>query len=287
MISKIVRLPVLFLFATVLVIPGSALRGQDAPKDRQNVGLPQISVIDKLLAAEISLGPSMKLRDEEAWASQYKALYGKYKEEANPGNMSKSRTVLAMALGIKASDGVIALKARDMEALNDCAEQIEKLAAKLEVPGKNLERASIVKHHAKQQHWVEAFMELGYLQYQIMRTLENNPEQRDDAMLVIIGGWLQGGRCVTGLLSEHYTPEASNILREPKLVALMIKELDKLKPEYKQDPVVAAVLKFLPDVQHKIDVGLHDPIPLEVLKSLNEGFERLVKLIMKPSAAAP
>ena len=54
---------------------------QDAPKERKNVGLIQISVIDKLLAAEIALGPVLKRKDEKAWTDEYKALYSKFSQD--------------------------------------------------------------------------------------------------------------------------------------------------------------------------------------------------------------
>ncbi|MEA3207383.1 MAG: hypothetical protein QOE70_440 [Chthoniobacter sp.] len=287
MTATLLRLTLRLVLCGLLVTGSGRLLAQDAPKERQNVGLLQISVIDKLLAAEIALGPSLKRNGEEAWAAEYKALYDKYKQDASPNNLANSRVVMSMALGIKASDGVLALKARDLEALNSCAEQIEKLAAKLDVPGHYLERASIAKRHASQQRWVESFMELGYLQHQIMRSLETNPAQKDDAMLVIMGGWLQGGRCVTKLIADHYTPAASNILREPKLVQLMEQEMNKINPTYKADPLVQEVLKFLPDAQQKVNVGIKDPISLESVKALHDGFERLVELIIKPPPPAP
>ena len=266
---------------------GGKSDNQGPPKQRQTLGLPQISVIDKLLAAEMALGPALKRKGEADWAAEYKALYNTNKVDATPGNLSPSRPVVSMALGVKASDGVLALKGRDIEALNNCAEQIEKLAAKLDVPGRHLERAAMVKHHAKQQHWIEAFMELGFLQRDVSRNLENNPEQKDDAMLIVVGGWLQGGRCVTHLILDHYTPESSNILREPKLVQVMVQEMNKIPDKYKTDPVVREVLKFLPEAQKLVDVGIRDAVPIESVKALHKGFESLVKMIVKPVQPNP
>ena len=124
-------------------------------------------------------------------------------------------------------------------------------------------------------------MQLGILQQHIMRSFETHPEQKDDAMLVIIGGWLQGGRCITSLIDQNYTPTSSNILREPKLVAVMVREFSNINATYKSDPVVSQVQQFLPIAQKKVDVGLRDPIPQPDVKALNEGFDKIVQAILK------
>jgi hypothetical protein len=250
---------------------------------RESTGLPQVSIIDKLLAAEAMLGGRLKRRGEEAWAAEYRTLYGRLKQSTEPllGTV-KSRPVLAMALGAKGSDGVLALKARDIEALNDCAGQIEKLAARLGVANNYLQRGNIVRHHAGQQRWMEAFLELGFLQQQIMTSFEANPAQKDDAVLVILGGWLQAGRCVTSLISDHYDARASNVLREPKLIELMIRECKRIKPEYQADPVYKQVSDFLPIARKLVDVKMTDAVPKENVTALQEGFDRLVQAVMKP-----
>ncbi len=266
---------------------GADTNSETAPTERKNLGISQISIIDKLMGAEFALGPGLKRTNEEQWAAEYRALYKEFAREANPGTLPPSRAVLALALGMKASDGVIALKGRDMEALNACAEQIEKLAVKLNVPGKNLQRASIIKHHALASRWVDAFMELGFLQREVSRTLEADPAQKDEALLIVVGSWLQGGRCVTSLIAKNYTDASSSILREPKLVQILIGEMNKIPQSYKDDPVVQEIIKFLPEVQKSVNVGLHDPIPLATVKQMHERFSQLTGLVLKPAAAKP
>ncbi len=264
------------------------LFAQDAPKEGRTQILPQISIIDKLLCAEQTLGPSLGRLTRDAWDIEYKSLYTKFKEDANPKSLEdRGRPIMALALGVKASDGVIALQARDKEALNDCADSIEKLARKLGVPATSLQRASLVKQHALQGHWIEAFMHLGYLQQAVMSDLEKNPERKDEAFLIIMGGWLQGGRSVTSLVLKVYSKPGSNILREPKLIDLMISEMAKVRKEYKENPVVKELIAFLPEVKRCVNVGLKDPIPEKDVQFMHDGFERIVKLIIRGEQAAP
>jgi hypothetical protein len=146
-----------------------------------------------------------------------------------------------------------------------------------------LEHANLVKLHASKKRWIEAFMELGWLQHQVSMYLEDHPEQKDEALLITLGGWLQGGSCVTSLMKDHYDPKTSNILREPRLVAVMVEFANQMRPEYKKDPTVAEVLAFLPKAQSKINVPLHAPIPREDVDYLNKEFTRLVDLISAPA----
>lgn len=244
------------------------------------------SVIDKLLSAEAILGPSMKLYSENDWGPVYDQLYAKFNVQADTDALSKrGQAVLAMSLGVKATDGVLALKARNTEELNTCAEEIEKLAQKLDVPPEQLKTAALIKHDALEKQWIEAFMQLGYLQQSVTEYLEDNPKQKDEGLLIILGGWLQGGRCVTSLILDHYTEHASNVLREPLLVKKMAQMANDMRPEYKDDPVVKEVMTFLPLVQAKLNVGLHDPIPQKDVQWMHGEFERLVLLITQSSSA--
>jgi len=263
------------------------------PAQRESVGIPQINVIDKFLATEYALASALNRFDQTEWAREYKDLYDRFKVDGSPGTIDGvGRVGKCMALGVRATDGVLALKARNVEDLNDCAEDIEKLAHSLGVDPVFLQKANIVKHHAGRQEWIEAFMHLGYLQQDVMRRLDMNAEERNDAVLVIMGGWLQGGRIMTHVILEYYdkaTPDTrvhiSNILREPQLVALMIRELDKLDDEVKQDPRFAPVLEFLPTVFEKINIGMHDAIAKEDVAALHAEFDRLVRLTVNPAGA--
>jgi hypothetical protein len=274
----------------VLAVPGFA-RSQSGEvqkppaSERQSVGLPEVNVIDKLLAIEIALAQTLGRSKEDDWAQDYRELYQKYKEDGNPGFIEpKGRAALALALGVKASDGVLALKGRDVEALNDCAEQIEKLALRLGVDQEYLGKAYNVKHHANQGQWLEAFMFLGYLQHEVIRKLDTEPENKEDAVLVVMGGWLQAGRCVTDIILKHYTPDLSNTIREPKILQLMIAEMNKLDDAVKQDPYVQKLMAFLPKALEIVNVGLREPVfPREKVQELHDQFDALVNDIMSPA----
>jgi hypothetical protein len=186
---------------------------------------------------------------------------------------------------------VVALKARDVEGLNQSAEQIEQLALKLGASKKELGMAETVKRYANSGRWLDSFMALGFLQRNVLSYLRENPDKKPQAVLIIVGGWLQGGRCVTHVVDENYTPDVSNILREPRLVSLIKENMDALPSNYLSDPLVSKIDGLLPEIKKRVNVGLHDPVKPEDVKWLNQTFEGLVLEIApqgaKGAAGAP
>lgn len=283
------------LLVLALSLNSNAAGDSDAPPKAQrqyDSELTQISVIDKLLAIEAALGAALKRPTEEQWTKDYEALYQKFMRNgqlsALPGE-GKNHAVNALALGVKASDAVLALKARNVEALNLSAEQIEQIALKLGASKKELGMADTVKRYANSSRWLDSFMALGFLQRNVLNYLRENPEKKPQAVLVIVGGWLQGGACVTDVIDARYNAEVSNILREPRLVDLIKKNMDELPPAYLTDPLVIKISSVLPEVRKRVAVGLHDPVKQEDVKWLHTTFEALVDQIAprgRPGKAA-
>jgi hypothetical protein len=147
---------------------------------------------------------------------------------------------------------------------------------KLGASKKELGMAETVKRYANNGRWLDSFMALGFLQRNVLSYLRDNPEKKPQAVLIIVGGWLQGGRCVTHVVDQNYTPDVSNILREPRLVALIKENMDALPPAYLSDPLVTKIDGLLPEIKKRVSVGLHDPVKPEDVKWLNQTFDSLV-----------
>jgi hypothetical protein len=129
-------------------------------------------------------------------------------------------------------------------------------------------------------------MALGFLQRKILNYLKEHEERKPQAVLIVVGGWLQGGRCVTHVISQNYTPDASNILREPRLVELIKKNMEELPPIYLNDPLVTKITNLLPEIKKRVNVGLHDPVKPEDVKWLHETFGKLVLEVAPDGGAA-
>jgi hypothetical protein len=231
------------------------------------LGLP--SPYDKFLGLDQVL--NLKFED-------WKAVYNDISHHIDVSKL-KEETDVALALGVKIADGVMSIKARDVNGLNDCSKQIEDLAKKLGVKDEEMGRAKMVRAHANKGEWLHVFMELGFLQTDIMKSLrmQNNSKRRP---LIITAGWIQGLHYTSHVILKHYSAETSNFLREPVLVKAMQGELAGLPDAVKSSPKVTAVIGLMPDVYTAVNIALNGSIPKEGVQKLQDTAAAIVEKIV-------
>ncbi|MEI6033948.1 MAG: hypothetical protein WCS65_06685 [Verrucomicrobiae bacterium] len=219
--------------------------------------LPLPSPYDKLLAIETAArGRPIK------WGKVYDVVAIDVDANSCP-----DKPAAALALGVKIADGLVAVKSQDIEKLNSCATQIENLAKKLGAGQEELKRARLVRENANKGKWLDVFLELGFLQADIMKIL-NRPENLDMRKLIIATGWMQGARHVTYYLKENYNPEISNVLREPMLVGELSKEISGLPQEVRDNPRVKALPEALKNVLPLVSIGKDESVSKENVAKL-------------------
>jgi hypothetical protein len=165
------------------------------PSQAQSSRLPLPSPYDKMLAIDVA-AKGKKIH----WEKVYDAVAIDVDANSCP-----DKTSAALALGVKIADGLVAVKSQDIEKLNSCATQIESIARKLGAGEEELRRARLVRENANKGKWLDVFLELGFLQADIMKIL-NRKENANDRKLIIASGWMQGARHITYYLIENYDP---------------------------------------------------------------------------------
>lgn len=263
------------IFLSALVAGAMPLAAQEKPAfdpkkaDIAPLGLP--SPYDKFLGLDQVL---------HLTNGDWKAVYGEVMQDINVPKL-KDESDVSLALGVKIADGVMAIKARDVQSLNDCSNQIEALAKKLGVKDEEMTRAKTVRAHANKEEWLQVFLELGFLQSDIMKSLRNgtNAKRRP---LIISGGWMQGLQYTSLVISKHYSPETSNFLREPILVKAMQNELNALPDDIKANPKVAAMISELPAIFTAVNIPLDGTVSQDSVKKLNDVSKQLVEKIIQP-----
>ena len=221
------------------------------PKKAVEGGLGMPTPYDKFLALDQALGKKK---------IDWKAMFSKTAVDIAVDDITDKQVVLPVLLGVRISDGVMAIKARDAELLNKCASEIEAAAKKLGVADDDLSRAKKVRSTANAGEWLKVFMELGFLQQDIMKTLDRE-ENKSQGSLVIIGGWLQGARYVSTAIKENYTAENSNFLREPLLLKELQKKLDGLPANVKSNALVGKIGSVLTEDYGIVNIKLDGSIP--------------------------
>jgi hypothetical protein len=230
-------------------------------------GLGMPTPYDKFIALD-QLVPSGEIN----WNQTFR----KVAVDIDPDQFTEKDVVIPMVLGVRIADGVMAVKARDVELLNKAASDIETLAKRLGVADADLNRARSVRAAANKKEWLNVFMELGFFQQDIMKKLEDK-ESAARTTLLIVSGWLQGARYTTALIEDHYTAATSNLLREPKLIQALAAKMETLPAASKQNPAVAKVREALPKIEKIIDIPLDGSVPKESVAELNRLSTEVVK----------
>jgi hypothetical protein len=262
------------MLGILMSVQGLAQEAKNPPIDlskAQDLGVAMPTPIDKFIA--LTLLVKTKKID---WNGVFNAVA----VDINPDNYTDTEVLIPQVLGLRIADGIMAVQAKDAELLGKAASDIEKLAKKLEVSDGDLARARRVRSLANEGKWLDVYRELAFLQQDIMQKLEANPKDHRSTLL-IISGWLQGGRYSSRLILANYSDASSNILREPMLVAALIKKSDALPATIKQLPSVAIVSKTLPELKKIVNVGIDAPIPKDQVESLDRLATECVKEMIK------
>ena len=228
------------------------------PSKAVDAGLGMPTPYDKFLALDLVLKGKVN----------WKSYFSKTAVDVPVDEITDTKVQLPLLLGVRISDGVMAIKARDAELLNKCASEIEAAAKKLGTPDSDLARAKAVRTAANAGEWLKVFMELGFLQQDILKTLDKS-ENKAQGSLVTIGGWLQGARYVTSVIEDNYSPANSNYLREPLLIKALLDKIDKLPADAKSSPIVAKAKTSLTEIGDIVNIKLDGSIPKEKVERLH------------------
>lgn len=226
------------------------------------------SVIDKLIALEQDLKIEGKTID---WSSQYEDFKFVIKD---PESIT-DKALLCTLLGIKMTDGTLALKGKDAGRLNDCADTIEVLARALEVPETDLDAGFKIKDAVNRGDWMNAFMQLGMLQHSIMKSLKSREKgERDLGVMIVCGAWFQGARITVSLIQENYTGVLSNYLRAPVFTSLMKRELLLIDdPDLKSSAQLQFLVANLDEIYKIVNVSMDHTVAAGWIPK--EGLQRL------------
>ncbi len=214
-----------------------------------------VSVVDKLIVLEQDL-------EKKGINIDWNQVYNRYHMDFDPNSINGKARMCAM-LGFKIADGTVALKAQNAEKLLECADVIETLAKRLDIPEASLHRGFNIRDAVKRGEWMDAFMQLHMYRQDIMRTLEEmDGNDRSKAVVIVAGGWYQASRIVMGTLRENYDPVMTNYLRAPNFVMLMKSELANLKSgELRQSQQVQRILGEIDQVYKAVNLHKNHLIP--------------------------
>ncbi len=261
------------LMMCALCLPAIAQQAEPPKPEFNKAGakvaeLPLPNPFDKLIAIEEVVG---------AGKIDWSALADAVAVDVDANDFT-AKADASMALGVKIADGIVAIKAQNVEKLNRSADQLEALGKNLGATDDDLKRARQVRDLANRGEWLQVFLELGFLQTDIMQKL-NTPENLPYRTLVVASGWLQGARYASSLISSNYTPELSNILREPVLAGELKKQVAALPANIQKSDKVAQIRKAVEAAYPIVNVPLTAPIAKEDVAKLKSIGDTAVQAV--------
>ena len=231
--------------------------------------------IFKFIAMERVLGP-IASDDPNFWSS----YFNKVQCDIDPDLYKDTEVAVPTVLGFRICDGVMAIKAHNVEKLNDCADDIEKLAGKMGVKDSELTRARKVRSYANKGEWNRVFLELGYLQRDIEAS---NAGGVDSKRILYAAGWLQGARYYSTIVRDHYSPDLAGLLREPHFVRSLAEDLGKADSAITQSAIVQDLLGALATIASLVDVPINTALSRDQVEKM---FECSTTTTRKCAAAA-
>ncbi len=186
----------------------------------------------------------------------------------------------ALNLGVRSADGFLAIQAKDKEKLGDMIVVILTLAEELLVKEAILRKGDTFKDLSKRGEWDKLHRELDSLREDVVQEM-NRMGDKDIALLVSAGGWLEGLRATTKILKQKYSERASSILYQPRLVQYFSDRLAKIEPKAQDTPAVKLLMDKLPEIDKLVNVGYKQPIPPENVNKLYEISSELIETIEK------
>lgn len=248
-----------------VVSPVATVHGQKrnfSEYKEQGIEVMRPNPYDKFIALDGALGTGTV-----KWTEVFNANAA----DSEPDKLTDTKVAIPALLGFRICDGVMAIKARDAAKLNACADDIEKLGKKLGVTDADLRRAKLVRSFANQGEWGRVFLELGYLQQDIERTLQReskSPGKAPVQKILYAAGWLQGARYTSRLVNDNYNAKTAGLLREPLLVKQLKSDLDG--SGLPMEGIMLKLSETLGKLEKLVDVELHGGLTKESVKEMSK-----------------
>ena len=183
---------------------------------------------------------------------------------------------IATLLGVVIAEGFIAMEAEDSTEVKNLGRTVLALARGLGVEERALRRSRSIIELADKNEWTAARQEWDG----VLSDLESGMIELKSAQLaklVSVGGWLRGTEGLSALVLQKYSPQHSDLIRQPELVDYLEKQLLAMNTDIHARPIVVKLL----DGIHRIRVLVESengPLPEETVRKVHGICKELVPL---------
>jgi hypothetical protein len=159
---------------------------------------------------------------------------------------------IATLLGVVIAEGFIAMEAEDSAEVKNIGNSVLSLARGLGIRERALRRSRSIMELADKNKWSEARKEWDG----VLSDLETGMIELKSAQLsqlVSLGGWLRGTEALSALVLQNYSPERSNLIRQPTLIDHLEKQLRATSSDIRARPIVVKLLDGIHTIRSLVE----------------------------------
>jgi len=183
---------------------------------------------------------------------------------------------IATLLGVVTAEGFIAMEAKDSTEVKNLGKSVLSLAGGLGIRERALRRSRSIMELADKNEWSEARKEWDG----VLSDLENGMIEVKSAhlaQLISVGGWLRGTEALSAVVLQNYSPERSNLIRQPELIDYLDKQLDTMSSDIQSRPIVKRLVDGLHTIRSLVG-NENGPLSEETVRKLHAVCAELVPL---------
>jgi hypothetical protein len=203
------------------------------------------------------------------------------------------RAQLAMAVGVLAADGYIAVEAQDGQQVKNVGREIIAMAKALGVSQSLLARGNSLMEFADNNAWEALADELAATEEEVKSSMTVQKD-RDLVLLTSVAAWVRGLETATAVVLSDQDLRGEEVIRQPELATSLIAQLGSLPPRLANNPrtiILSRTLgisyellskeKLSPDQRRKNLQAIHD-----ACASASRGIMASAKVTASPAPSA-
>ena len=199
--------------------------------------------------------------------------------------VTTDRTQLALAVGVMAADGYIAVEAQDGQQVKNIGREMMSAAQALGVSENLMGRGNSLIEFAANDAWDSLADELEATENEVKATMV---KQKDHALVTLTSAaaWLRGVDVATEVILASKTLEGSSVISQPELARHLAAQLDTLPERMKRDALVSEVKMTLDSVALQLESApSSSESKRQSIQKIHDSTARLVKMILASSGA--
>jgi len=186
---------------------------------------------------------------------------------------------LALNIGARSADGLVSVYANDMKMAKDLWMTINDLAQRLNLDESLSETKKTLKKAIDAKDMKALRQSLDVAHSATEKALKIRKDN-DLAVLVSLGGWLEGMYLTSKGLVQTYDNASAKLLRQGDLVGTFIKRISKMNNTIKNQSSLKTIIIELPKVKKLVDVKRNKAVSKKnVLKLFN--ISKIIKKAME------